>query len=488
VSVLITMRDASRTITAALASALLRQTYEGPLEACVYDDASVDGSAEVVRQWAAANLPPAPAAATDALAPPRRRSLRLVTSADVGAPRSRGIGFGRNRAVAASAGEWLCVMDADDEAAPTRVAEQLALAMARGRACLVGARFRREPEGSTPEYTTWANGMTDAEVTAQQWRECTLIQPTWFMHRDVMRGVGGYDEAPPPVLAAVWPPLASCAGGGGGGGRAGDGGGGGGGQPGVPASAAPPPVGAAELLSQPPRTLTASEIADPTYAPGPFPEDTLFFHRHLARGGTLARAPAPLVLYRYSAGSESWRMPRAGLLATRAALFEARVLRGLGPGAWQGGFTIWGAGRDGKAFYYALSAEARSRVVAFAEVDPRKIGQVWPQQARAAGGGRPRKRGREPPGGDAAAGRGAGEGGDGDAGGGGGGGDGEPPPSAGASASPPPPRPVPIIHFSAAVPPIVCLVCMQSGGDELRANVASVRPPLVEGDNFWYFV
>jgi hypothetical protein len=216
-----------------------------------------------------------------------------------------------------------------------------------------------------------------------------------------------------------------------------------------------------------------------------FPEDTLFYHRALALGAALARVPQPVIVYRYSEGSQSWRIPRRLLLAVRVALFEERVLglrrrrpsvaavptaereRGghadgaarreaaamsksgtdmIGeaaqphapattaaaaaeagasasccsgpPGAgdslcssstvtgtsgvaadcsadctavscsssaaaaipapfWDT-FTIWGAGRDGKAFYGALSDAGKRRVAAFCDLDARKIGQRYP--------------------------------------------------------------------------------------------------------------
>jgi hypothetical protein len=39
------------------------------------------------------------------------------------------------------------------------------------------------------------------------------------------------------------------------------------------------------------------------------------------------------------------------------------------------GFTIWNAGKEGKRLYRSLSAAARAAVVAFADVDARKLAQ-----------------------------------------------------------------------------------------------------------------
>lgn len=40
-------------------------------------------------------------------------------------------------------------------------------------------------------------------------------------------------------------------------------------------------------------------------------------------------------------------------------------------------FSIWGAGRDGKAFFKALSPEGKSKVIGFWDVDANKIGKVY---------------------------------------------------------------------------------------------------------------
>lgn len=182
VSVIIPLHNASATIARALAS-IEAQTYAGPLEVCVYDDASSDDSVGVVRAWYAAA--------------PRRSALQLLTPDDVGAQRDVALGpaFARNRAVAASTGAYLCMLDADDVAAPTRVAVQLAASAAHPHA-IIGGGFVREPRDATPAYTAWAHGLSPRELVSQAWREVSLIQPTWFMARGVFLRVGGYDEAP----------------------------------------------------------------------------------------------------------------------------------------------------------------------------------------------------------------------------------------------------------------------------------------------------
>ena len=57
---------------------------------------------------------------------------------------------------------------------------------------LVGAGFVRKPAGSTEHYTRWCNSLTPAQLWLQQFREVTVIQPTWFLSRAAFDRVGGY--------------------------------------------------------------------------------------------------------------------------------------------------------------------------------------------------------------------------------------------------------------------------------------------------------
>ena len=138
-------------------------------------------------------------------------------------PQARGAGFAKNTAVASSSGEWLCFLDADDTMHADRIERQYALAKehesirrkailaapttdataASGTALttatppttghvLVGAGFVRKPAGSTEHYTRWCNSLTPAQLWLQQFREVTVIQPTWFLSRAAFDRVGGY--------------------------------------------------------------------------------------------------------------------------------------------------------------------------------------------------------------------------------------------------------------------------------------------------------
>jgi Glycosyl transferase family 2 len=431
VSIIIPCRNSADTVEACIRSAL-DQDYGGPIEVCVFDDTSVDGTLDVVGRIESELALRAGGSLAEVAPTKGPRTIKWRCSKDVPTTKPQGPAFARNEAIIGLAtGEWICLLDSDDIALPSRVRLQLecALASVQPSMTLVGGGFTRTPEGSTPGYTQWANSLKQGELLLQQWRECTVIQPTWFFHRSLYELIGGWDELPPkfvhgwllekraqyqkqqseaaaaatgegstmPIVTAAWS-NATCS---------------------IPSSL---PRGA--LLDSPPRKIkrlavTADsssaavegkeddeEITTASHSFASFPEDTLFYHRALDAGATLARVNEPVIVYRYSEGSQSWRIPRGLLLQIRVALFEERVLRlrrrkksGEKPG-WRvaspsaasssssadascnqsaGTFTIWGAGRDGKDFFNCLSDEGRALVSCFCDVDTKKIGQLYPQ-------------------------------------------------------------------------------------------------------------
>ena len=276
------------------------------IEISVYNDGSVDGTAEILARW--------------------ERRINMISSGGGevewpgvsmvvgGERRSRGAGYARNRAVAQSKGTFLCTVDADDVCEPGRVAAQMEACLDQGPSGLiVGSRFVRFPDpNAARHYTAWCNGLTQDQLMLQQYREVTIIQPTWFMHRTVFEAVGGYDEED--------------------------------------------------------AAMTAREDREP------LPDDLLFFHRHLdAPSARLFCVKRPLVRYRHhgveSGSNVSARISRKTLLRVRLRAFERRVLS---LNKWKT-FSIWGAGRDGKNFLTALNPTFQQRVRAFCDVDPRKV-------------------------------------------------------------------------------------------------------------------
>ncbi|MBK9546706.1 MAG: glycosyltransferase family 2 protein [Dehalococcoidia bacterium] len=157
VSVIIPVHNGAHFLPDSLAS-VFAQAYR-PIEVIVADDGSTDGSAEVAESF------------------PGVRCLRLEKG---------GVSRARNLAVAASAGEWLAFLDADDRWFPRKLTEQVALGEAcPGRGACALSRdpplLRRHPR--------WFHGPTDGSAV-------TAYEPSaWLVRRAVFERVGGFDEA-----------------------------------------------------------------------------------------------------------------------------------------------------------------------------------------------------------------------------------------------------------------------------------------------------
>lgn len=78
---------------------------------------------------------------------------------------------------------------------PNRVASQLEAAACRPWA-LIGSRFVRVPADATERYARWCNSLSQEQLMLQRFKELTVIQPTWFMSRQVFDSVGGYLTTP----------------------------------------------------------------------------------------------------------------------------------------------------------------------------------------------------------------------------------------------------------------------------------------------------
>jgi len=96
----------------------------------------------------------------------------------------------------------------------------------------------------------------------------------------------------------------------------------------------------------------------------------IFFYEHLRLGGELYKVEKDLLLYRYHATMTSHKISRATLMEYRVRAFEQQILSNP---SWAT-FMIWGCGRDGKKFYKTLPEIHQQKVIAFCDVNPRKIG------------------------------------------------------------------------------------------------------------------
>lgn len=114
----------------------------------------------------------------------------------------------------------------------------------------------------------------------------------------------------------------------------------------------------------------AVEAAGGYRDPG-WPEDYDLLLRLWSAGGRLAKVPAVLLRWREGPNRLSRTHPRyapEAFLACKVHHLGRTLLRG------RDGAVVWGAGPVGKAAARAFD-EAGTRVLAFVEVDPRKIGQ-----------------------------------------------------------------------------------------------------------------
>ncbi|XP_043200298.1 UDP-GlcNAc:betaGal beta-1,3-N-acetylglucosaminyltransferase-like protein 1 isoform X1 [Amphibalanus amphitrite] len=100
------------------------------------------------------------------------------------------------------------------------------------------------------------------------------------------------------------------------------------------------------------------------------PEDLIFFYRHLDLGGTVRRVPDEVLVYRYHPDAATFTIHEDTIWALRLERLCRHWLVD-----WTAGFTIWNAGKQGRKLYRSLPDELRDRVLAFCDVDERKLRQ-----------------------------------------------------------------------------------------------------------------
>ncbi|KAM6972497.1 queuosine-tRNA galactosyltransferase [Aplochiton taeniatus] len=159
--------------------AVLRQDFTGTMEVSVFDDASTDGSRQMVECW------------KERL---EKRGVSMVISGH-SSTQPRGVGYAKNQAVSQSCGQFLCFQDADDVMLPQRVRLQYEASLLHPTS-LIGCCVRRDPEGSTERYTRWINSITKDQLVTQVYTSHgpTVVMPTWFCSRDWFQRVGTFDE------------------------------------------------------------------------------------------------------------------------------------------------------------------------------------------------------------------------------------------------------------------------------------------------------
>jgi glycosyltransferase involved in cell wall biosynthesis len=291
------------------------QTYDPKwIEVSVYDDASTDGSLAALLRWETKF---------------KSKGFSFVCSssanfAEGSCDKNRGAGYAKNRAVEQSNGSLLCFVDCDDTMMPTRIEKQVrrfcnynadkVTKPLINKNLLLGTGFIRSPANATERYTNWCNGMTEEQLYLHQYRELTLIQPTWCLCREWFDKVGGYKEQD---------------------------------------------VGAPEPF---PSDLDFfHRHLDLDGKLGKVNEH-LIMYRYLKTG--LSWKISRRVLLQVKSKAFERRILNINR-SSRPNGFKHEK--------WTRGFTIWGNGRDGKDFFKSLSPESRALVTCFADIDPAKI-------------------------------------------------------------------------------------------------------------------
>jgi GT2 family glycosyltransferase len=172
VSVLMPCRDAARYLPDTITS-LIAQTFPD-FEVIAVDDGSTDDTLDVLHRWA-------------------DRDARVVVAAQP----PLGIVTALQHASRVARGDILLRMDADDVAAPERIAKQVALLSGAPHVDACGTLVRYFPRemvmGGAARYEAWINSLVDHDrIVRDIFVECPIAHPTLALRRTAFDAAGGY--------------------------------------------------------------------------------------------------------------------------------------------------------------------------------------------------------------------------------------------------------------------------------------------------------
>ena len=186
VSVILPVRNASSTVARAIAS-VRAQTFSD-WELIAVDDGSTDGTREILQELAKVET-----------------RLAIIEQAHAG------VAMAANAAIAAARGEWVARMDADDEAMPARLAEQVGFLQApenRGVG-VVGSLVEfggdRAAREGYARHVDWVNSLlTPAAIAVNRFVEAPLANPSVMFRRELVARHGGYRDGDFPEDYELW--------------------------------------------------------------------------------------------------------------------------------------------------------------------------------------------------------------------------------------------------------------------------------------------
>jgi glycosyltransferase involved in cell wall biosynthesis len=184
ISVLMPVRDAGPTLTAALES-LLAQT-EPAWELIAVDDGSTDESGAILQSRAR-----------------RDRRIRVVRTG------RRGLVSALDTGLAVATGDLIARLDADDLCAPERLARQRHHLDSRPEIGLVASRVgfggdARRAAGFA-RYVDWTNGLlTPEDIALARFVESPLVHPSVMFRRTLVERWGGYRDGEFPEDYELW--------------------------------------------------------------------------------------------------------------------------------------------------------------------------------------------------------------------------------------------------------------------------------------------
>ena len=313
VSVVLPVRNAAPHLDEALASVAAQTLHD--IEVIVVDDGSTDATHGIVARWAADD-----------------ERVRAV------AQPARGIVAALERGRAEARGQYIARMDADDVSEPRRLEAQLDLLRSRPELAGCGCGVRYFPDelvrDGARRYERWINGLVDpTEIDAEIFVECPLPHPTFFMRAAALDAVGGYRESGGPedyeLVLRMWAR----------GHRFGK----------VP-----------DVLLHWREGADRLSRIDPRYSQEAF----LSLKVEYLRRTLLVPGEVGTARRRLGVDAEP-QLPAPQPAGSNPSGPQPSELRGV---------VIWGAGPVGKALSRALQ-DAGVAVVAFVDLDPRKIGQ-----------------------------------------------------------------------------------------------------------------